>query len=44
MKGFGPRFSETAAVSFGKSVTAPERHFVPESSASWRKDNRKVML
>jgi hypothetical protein len=30
MKGFGPGLSETDAISFGKYVAAPERHFVPE--------------
>ena len=30
MKGFGPRLSETETRSFGKSVKAPERHFIPE--------------
>ena len=30
MKGFGPGFSETDTVSFGKYVPAPEWHFVPE--------------
>ena len=29
MSGFGHRFSETGTISFGKQVTAPERHFVP---------------
>jgi hypothetical protein len=44
MKGFGPGLTETDAISSGKCAPAPERHFVPESCASRRKDSRKVLL
>jgi hypothetical protein len=38
MKGFGPGLTETDAISSGKIVPAPERHFVPESRFIGRKD------
>jgi len=44
MKGFGPRLSETKTRSFGKSVEAPERHFIPEPRFGVGKESRKVLL
>jgi hypothetical protein len=44
MKGFGPGLSETDAISFGKYVPVPERHFVPEPCLGVGKDSRRVLL